>query len=160
FCQWLQLYELSQETFTTLLRSYLTVFPQGQLFLASHGTDLLLVAVPAGRGMDLARLSSPAARRQLDRAPIPDPATMGAFWAGPFDSLGTLSAATPLNRDDRPVVEYRAARDLVTVGSSARLVEPGVLAALPFAVARPEGPLFADWTPARWYGARARWLVE
>jgi Tfp pilus assembly protein PilF len=31
---------------------------------------------------------------------------------------------------------------------------------IPFVASEPSGALFADWTPARWYGARARWLAE
>ena len=31
---------------------------------------------------------------------------------------------------------------------------------IPFVAAEPSGPLFADWSPAQWYGARTRWLLE
>src|SRR5207247_5539313 len=55
FCQWLQLYELSPQTFATLLHSFIEVFPQGQLFCVWRNVDLLLVATPPGRRLDPAR---------------------------------------------------------------------------------------------------------
>jgi spermidine synthase len=160
FCQWLQLYELSPETFATLLHSYLEVFPQGQLFYVWRNLDLLLVAAPAGRRLDLARLSTPQARQQLERAHIPDPAMLAAYWVAPLDSLRAFAAAAPLNRDNRPVVEYRAPRDLVMIGGGALAGHPGVTGSIPFVPAEPAGALFADWSPAQWYGARTRWLLE
>jgi spermidine synthase len=160
FCQWLQLYELSPETFATLLRSFLDVFPQGQLFYVWRNVDLLLVAAPPGRTLDLARLDTPAARRMLDRARIPDPAMLAAYWVAPLDSLQRIADDAVRNRDDRPVVEYRAPQDLVAVGRTALTGHPLVVGRLPFAAAEPAGPLFQSWTPAQWYGARARWLLE
>ena len=160
FCQWLQLYELSPETFATLLRSYLDVFPQGQVFCVWRNVDLLLVASPPGRRLDLARLRTPAARRMLDRARIPDAAMLAAYWAAPLDSLQSRAGNAPPNRDDRPVVEYRAPRDLVTVGRVQRGGAAGVVERLPFTAVEPAGPLFSEWTPNEWYGERTRWLLE
>jgi spermidine synthase len=158
FCQWLQLYELSPQTFATLLRSFLDVFPQGQVFCVWRNVDLLLVAAPPGRHIDLSRLRSPAARRMLDRARIPEAAMLAAYWAGPLDSLRSRAGNAPLNRDDRPVVEYRAPQDLVEVGRTKLGGHPDVIDRLPFAAVEPEGPLFSAWRPEDWYGARARWL--
>ena len=160
FCQWLQLYELSPETFATLLRSFLDVFPQGQVFCVWRNVDLLLVAAPPGRSLDLLRLKTPAARKILDRARIPEAAMLAAYWAAPLDSLQRLAGHAPLNRDDRPVVEYRAPQDLVAVGRAQLTGHPGVVGRLPFTASEPAGPLFAAWPAAEWYGARARWLLE
>src|SRR5437762_7649523 len=157
FCQWLQLYELSPETFATLLRSFLEVFPQGQLFCVWRNVDLLLVATPPGRALDLSRLRSPAARRMLQRARIPEPAVIAAYWAAPLDSMRSRAGRGALNRDDRPVVEYRAPRDLVAVGRTSVAGHPGVVGRLPFAAAEPAGPLFSRWGAAEWYAARTRW---
>jgi tetratricopeptide (TPR) repeat protein len=96
----------------------------------------------------------------LDRARIPEPAMLAAYWAAPLDSLRSRAGNAPLNRDDRPVVEYRAPRDLVAVGRTALSGHPGVVGRLPFAAVEPAGPLFAEWAPDQWYGARARWLLE
>ncbi len=160
FCQWLQLYELSPETFATLVRSFLDVFPQGQLFYIWRNVDLLLVAAPPGRTLDLARLRTPQARRILDRARIPDPSVLAAYWVSPLDSLQRVAGVAPANRDDRPIVEYRAPRDLVAVGRTSLSGHPQVVASIPFVAAEPAGPLFQQWTTAEWYGSRARWLLE
>ncbi len=160
FCQWLQLYELSPETWSTLLRSYLTVFPEGQVFCVWRNVDLLLVAAPKGRTLDLARLGSPAARRMLDRARIANPERLATYWAAPLSALQPIAGTGVLNRDDRPVVEYRAPKDLVAVGRTALSGHPGVVGRIPFEAVEPAGALFAQWSSAAWYGARARGLLE
>ena len=160
FCQWLQLYELSPQTFATLLRSFLEVFPQGQLFRVWRAGDLLLVAAPPGRHLDLARLRTPAARRMLDRARLPEPELVAAYWSAPLESVRSIVAGAPFNRDDRPVVEYRAARDLVEVGRAWLLGHPDVLGRVPFVASMPAGPLFSAWPAAEWYRDRTRWLLE
>ncbi len=160
FCQWLQLYELSPETFSTLVHSFLDVFPKGQLFYIWRNVDLLLVAMPEGRKLDLARLQTPQARKMLDRARIPDAELLAAYWAAPLESLRAVAGDAPLNRDDRPVVEYRAPQDLVAIGRTQAGGLANVTGRIPFEANEPAGALFADWTPARWYGARARWLAQ
>ncbi len=159
FCQWLQLYELSPETFSTLVRSFREVFPQGELFYVWRGLDLLLVACPEGRTLDRARLDTPAARRVMALARIPSAAVLPSYWLGPLTTLQPPVATGPLNRDDRPVVEYRAPQDLVAIGRTDAGHSPVVTGAMPFAEARPSGALFADWAPAEWYLQRARWRV-
>ena len=159
FCQWLQLYELSPETFSTLVRSFREVFPHGQLFYVWRGLDLLLVACPEDRRLDRARLETAAAKRLFDRARLPGPAILPSYWLGSLASLRPPVATGALNRDDRPVVEYRAPQDLVAIGRTDAGHSPAVIAAMPFADARPDGPLFADWAPGEWYLERARWRV-
>ncbi|MEY4375315.1 MAG: hypothetical protein RL760_1482, partial [Candidatus Eisenbacteria bacterium] len=159
FCQWLQLYELSPETFSTLVRSFREVFPHGQLFYVWRGLDLLLVACPEDRALDRARLETPAARRLLDRARLPDAAVLASYWLGPLSALQLPVTTGPLNRDDRPVVEYRAPQDLVAIGRTDAGHSPVVTGAMPFADARPEGALFRNWAPGEWYLQRARWRV-
>lgn len=160
FCQWLQLYELSPETWATLLRSYLEVFPEGQVFCVWRNVDLLLIAAPEGRSLDLSRLSSPAARRMLDRARIASPERLATYWAAPLGALRTVAGTGVMNRDDRPVVEYRAPQDLIAVGRSALTGHPGVVGRIPFEPEEPAGGLFAGWAPARWYAERTRGLLD
>lgn len=160
FCQWLQLYELSPETFATLVHSFLEVFPKGELFYVWRNVDLLLVAMPEGHKLDLARLQTPQARKMLDRARIPDAELLAAYWAAPLESLRGIAGDAPFNRDDRPVVEYNAPKDLVAIGRSPSGASASVTSRIPFVATQPSGALFGDWTPARWYGARARWLAE
>ena len=160
FCQWLQMYELSPSTFGTLMRSYLEVFPEGHVFLIRRNHDLLLVACPPGRGFDLERLRTPAVARELVRARVSGPEVLPAYWLGPLAALRASVGTGPLNRDDRPVVEYRAPQDLVAVGSSPASVSTEVLSSLPFVGPRPAGELFAAWTPGAWYESRVRALAQ
>jgi hypothetical protein len=121
--------------------------------------DVLLVAAPEGRRLALERLETPAARRMLERAKIASPELLAGYYAGPLSALRASAGAAPLNRDDRPIVEYRAPRDLVTVGRSALRGDSRVTAHVPFVEAPPAGALFASWPRERWFEYRARLLA-
>jgi spermidine synthase len=159
FCQWMQLYEISPETIRSMMASYLQVFPEGEVFTVWRAVDVLLVANPGRRGLSLARLGTPEARRMLQVAKIADPEDVAAYWTGPLSSLAPLARGATLNRDDRPIVEYRAPRDLVAVGHAALRGEPGATRLVPLVPERPAGPLFGDWAPADWYTRRVRNLI-
>ena len=160
FCQWLQTYELSPETFATLVASFLEVFPEGEVFSVWWASDLLLTAVPDGRRLALERLESPAARRMLERARIRTPAEVASCYADRLGALRPVGRAVPLNLDDRPIVEYRAPRDLIAVGRTSLQGDPAVAALIPFSERRPEGPLFSAWSEEDWYVSRARRLSD
>jgi spermidine synthase len=160
FCQWMQLYELTPETFGSMLASFLEVFPEGQVFSVWRAVDVLLIAVPDGRRLALERLETPAARVMLDRAKLRSAESLAAHYAAPLDSLRGAARGAPLNRDDRPIVEYRAPRDLVAVGRPTSPGDTPVARLIPFAERVPKGPLFAAWGARRWYEARARFLIE
>ena len=150
FCQWLQLYELTPETFATLARSFVEVFPEGNLFAVWRNSDAILIAAPHGRRLSLDRLHDPAVLALLEKAHLASPEALAANYAAPLSALGSFAAGAPFNTDDRPVVEYRAPRDMVEVGRSA------ILGQLALPQTMPEGNLFADWSPERWFGVRAR----
>jgi spermidine synthase len=161
FCQWMQLYELSPETFSSMVAAFIEVFPQGQLFAVWRSVDVVLIAVPADRRFGLDRLNNPAARALLSKARLTSPEGLAAYWAGPLSALKPITQDATSNRDDRPFVEYRAPRDLVAVGRSSPIAHADVRKLLPFVEAWPEGPLFSAWsTKSRWYEARTRGLVE
>ena len=139
FCQWMQLYELSPETFSILVASFLEVFPEGHVFAVWRAVDVLLIAAPDSRSLSLDRLSSPDARRMLARAGISSPEAIAAYYAGPFAQIKPVARGAVLNRDDRPIVEYRAPRDLVAIGRSAAFGHPEVIGRVPFATTLPAG---------------------
>jgi tetratricopeptide (TPR) repeat protein len=120
---------------------------------------MLFVAMPPNRRLALERLATPAARRMLARAKIPSPAALARYYAGPFSALRPLARGAVLNRDDRPIVEYRAPRDLIEVGRSHLYGNPQVAAPVPFALAPPAGPLFSAWPREAWFEARASMLA-
>ncbi len=160
FCQWMQLYELSPETFSTLIASFLEVFPEGHVFAVWRAVDLLLIATPDSRALSLERLSSPEGRRMLAVAKVSSPEAIAAYYGGSFTQLRPIAQGSTLNRDDRPVVEYRAPRDLVAIGRTTAFGHPDVIGRVPFAGTPPQGPLFSAWTGDGWYEARARRLIE
>jgi spermidine synthase len=159
FCQWMQLYEISPGTIRSMMASFLEVFPEGEVFTVWRAVDVLLVATPKGRAFALDRLRSPEVRRMLDAAHIAAPEDVAAYWTGPITSLAPLVRGATLNRDDRPIVEYRAPRDLVVVGHAALGGDPGATRLVPFTDRMPGGPVFAAWPREEWYARRARHLI-
>lgn len=160
FCQWMQLYEVSPETFSTMVASFLTVFPEGQLFSVWRAVDVLLIAYPGDRRLALERLNSPAARRLMERARIHPPTLMAGYYADRLTALAPIAQGVPLNTDDRPIVEYRAGRELIAVGRSAMGGAPRVIESVPFTTVRPSGRLFESWSEEAWYESRARLLID
>ena len=68
-----------------------------------------------------------------------------------------------LNRDDLPIVEYRAPFDLYRIGyeiGKSELRTQSAPLPLPETDRRAAPRLFADWSPERWYGARAEQLLR
>jgi len=120
FCQWMQFYEMSGVTLSSLLRSVHEVFPNAQVFLSNR--DLLLVAAADGRPLDLnvvaRRLERPEVAADLARAAIRTPADLVALRQTSLSSLVDRLPPSPLNLDDRPFVEYRAPIDLYAVRPS------------------------------------------
>ena len=159
FCQWMQLYELSPATFASMLASFLEVFPDGHAFSVTGALDVLLVAMPLDRGIALERLHGPAALRLLARAKIPSVDALAGYYTCPFSALRAVAAGAPLNRDDRPVVEYRAPRDLIEVGRAALHGLPAVIGVVPNQPPPKGTALGARWSPESWYTARARQLI-
>jgi Tfp pilus assembly protein PilF len=136
------------------------VFPQGHVFAIWRAVDLVMVAMPEGNRFALERLESPAARYMLERAGIGSPESIAAYYAGPLGAFRPIAEGAPLNRDDRPIVEYRAPRDLVAVGRTSLEGDPRVTGSVPFAEAPPAGPLFSAWGTERWFATRARSLAD
>ena len=160
FCQWIQSYELSRETFDIMLGSFLSVFPQGHAFAIWAANDVLLIAMPANRGFDLGRLRGLDARRLLERARIGDPQELVGYYAASFATLRDSVRTHALNRDDRPIVEYRAPRDLIRIGHRAAHEGRDEVSLMPFQDAPPGGALFAAWPVEGWIEARVRSLAR
>jgi spermidine synthase len=117
FCQWLPLHQLDLDTLRSIVRSFMTVYPQGWAMLATNSLDTPVIGLVARRdthGFDAgavrARISSAALPRSPADFGIEDEfALLGSFVAGPR-SLVRFAGNAPLNTDDRPVVVYRAPR--------------------------------------------------
>jgi spermidine synthase len=120
FCQWAQLYELSQPNVKTLLRSFASVFPYSYVFAAEHrSSDVLLIASKRPLALDFARLrrnfadSLPTLRAELHRAGVDRAEEVLADLLLVPDEIAAYTAGSPLNTDDNALIEHRAPRDLL-----------------------------------------------
>ncbi len=118
FLQWLQLYELSEESIHTLARTFAAAFPH------------VLVMTPDGRSNDTfligsrrplvfdretvaAALSDPRVGPELVRAGVEDPDDLLGLFHADRPRLSALVGPGPLNTDDNAWIEFRAPRDLL-----------------------------------------------
>lgn len=122
FCQWMQFYEMSSVTLASLIRSLHEVFPEAHVFIA--GQDFLFVAVKDGRPLDTAQVARRLARgrvaEDIARAGITTTADLVALRQSTLARTLPRLPEAPLNRDDRPFVEYRAPIDFYSVLPSER----------------------------------------
>jgi spermidine synthase len=143
FCQWLPLYQLDAEELATVTRTFLRVFPDALVFRGDfYGRHpiLALVGRAGGDPLDVARTARAAAALASagvsDRW-MTDPVGPWAFYLGPA-APGVRDG--PVNSDDRPVIEFHAAR--THVGGDAGKLAPIT------------GPAFVA-LAQRWIGAGA-----
>jgi hypothetical protein len=160
FCQWIQLYELSPETFHSMLGAFLRVFPDASLHCIWTASDAILLASPPGRELAPSRLAGLGVAEQLRRARLGSPADLAAFYVASGDSLRALDRPAPGNTDDRPFVEYRAPRDLIEVGRAPAGEDRSALAEIPRRVVAPPGGPFASWPRAEVLRARTQALLR
>jgi spermidine synthase len=124
-CQWFPLHEMERNDFRLALATLISVFPQAAVW--SNGVDAVVVAADVLPRMDPARLASassasasPGITRDLADLKIP-PGGLGNLLGHPFLSvadvpgfIGRLPAGAAQNADDRPLLEFRTARNLFT----------------------------------------------
>lgn len=134
-CQWVQLYWSSVEDYRSIVATIRGVFPHLMVFQSTIG-DTLMVA--SERSFDL---SFAALDQRLEQHPVVGPtlrANLRALTAGPGDSRAYFAAmvllaeedvdlflATPAARilDDRPFLEFTAARSMQALSGGAILGE-------------------------------------
>ncbi len=127
FCQWLPLHQLDRETLRSIVRSFITVYPESWAMLATHSLDTPVIGLISRR--DSQRFDIDQLRTRLHDVAIPrglaavgidgDLALLGSFIAGPR-SLARYASDAPLNTDDHPVVTYLAPRFTYAPDSRAR----------------------------------------
>jgi spermidine synthase len=115
FCQWLPLYQLTHEEFDIIVRTLLAVFPQVSLWRDDFYPNRPVVGLVgqfAPRLLDLERL-----RQRLLRLPawsrdslFAAPQGLIMLYAGDLTSVADLFTKAPINRDDRPLIEFLAPR--------------------------------------------------
>src|SRR5262249_26052843 len=161
FAQWLQTYQMSFETYSTIVATFHTVFPQVLVFNPAQTSDTILVGSRAPLTLDL-----PTLERRWAPDPVrADPARVGlkrpehllaTLTLGP-DGVRDVAAQAPrLNTDNNMAVEFRGPRDMERglLESTAALF--GELAAY----ATPVEALLADPAPLLGSHERLAALIE
>ena len=117
FLQWMQAYEVDDDTVETVLATLASVFGSVEVW-QTQGQDLLLAASMEPRRLDLARFTSRmreepfrTALRVAWRADTPE-AVLSRFVAGPAIPRGMLERGVAPNTDDRNRVEFGFARSV------------------------------------------------
>ncbi|HME70949.1 MAG TPA: hypothetical protein VKM54_13930 [Myxococcota bacterium] len=115
FCQWLPLYQLTRGELETIIATFLDVFPHAALFRGDFYGGFPIAAlvgfrghVPSAEEVGGAALRL-AAAGERDRW-VTDPAGPFALYVGPLAPLAPSLAQVPRNTDDRPRIEFLAAR--------------------------------------------------
>ena len=117
YLQWLQAYEVDDDTLDTVLATLASVFGSVEVW-QTQGQDLLLAASVEPRTLDFARFSARTreepfrtALRAAWRADTPE-AVLARFVAGPAVARGALRDGVAPNTDDRNRVEFGFARSV------------------------------------------------
>ncbi len=120
FCQWAQLYEMSQRNIKTLLGSFASIFPYTYAFAAEDlSSDVILVASLRPLPLSLVRLARnfspdhPALRAELQRAGLTSAEDLLADLLLCPDEIPAFSAGSQINTDDNALIEFAAPRDLL-----------------------------------------------
>jgi spermidine synthase len=115
FTQWLQTYQITFETYRSILATFQSVFPQVLVFHPG-GADTVLVGSRSPLLLDLDELE----RRWRFEATANDLARLGmlgpeyllaALYLGP-DAVRAVAEGGRINTDDNMYVEFRGARDM------------------------------------------------
>jgi spermidine synthase len=115
FCQWLPLYQLDAPSLRAIIRSFLTVFPDGSAWLNHYSVRTPMLALIGSRAPSPLNPELLAGRFSDDKLrPIIQPLgfdqpidLLGQYVAGP-KSLASLAGPGPRNTDDFPFVTFDA----------------------------------------------------
>ncbi|MFN0149378.1 MAG: fused MFS/spermidine synthase [bacterium] len=124
FAQWIQLYELTPRTLSSLVASFRAVFPDAHVFLTTK-SDLILVAAGRARRFHAERFAGARVAADLARFGATPPERVLAHYACELAEMPADLRDGPLNTDDNVLVEYRAPLDLLAVGRRALFQESG-----------------------------------
>jgi spermidine synthase len=118
FMQWLQCYEMSDETFAVVVRSFRRAFPFVYGFQANSPDLLLLGSTEELRPSwpeVMRRFAHPAVRQQLGRLEIKDLTTLLALQRLSPPTTDLIAAmGSAVNDDDNRFLEHRSPRELFT----------------------------------------------
>lgn len=117
FCQWLPLHQLDLATLRSIVAAFIEAEPQSFALLATLSLETPTLGLVMREGNH--RFERAAVRQRLQSAALPRPAAhwgladefalLGSVVAGP-SALARLAHDAEPNRDDHPIVAYRAPR--------------------------------------------------
>jgi spermidine synthase len=127
--QWIPMYQLSPTDWATIIHTFTSVFPNSSMWYS--GIDVVLIGFKGDVKVDPDRMAEkmaePRIARDLLTMGIRSPGDVfGWFIAGP-EELQEMGAAAPINRVDRPVLEYTAPRAIALEGVASTM--PALLTA-------------------------------
>ena len=116
FCQWLPLYQLSEAEFAVVAATFLDVFPDAYLLRGDLFASHPIVALVGGAGPLPAEGVVAAGSARLAASGVRDrwltsPLGVFALYVAPLGTLAADWRELPRNGDERPVIEWLAARD-------------------------------------------------
>jgi len=115
FCQWLPMYQLTEDQFRIIAASFLDVFPTAHLIRGNRSTALPLLGLVAARDDEIARVDfTEKYRRHIAVAAPADPllrdrALSSTWLQGRIDPAAF--ASVPRNTLDNALIEIRAGRE-------------------------------------------------
>jgi spermidine synthase len=115
FCQWLPLYQLTREEFEVIARTVLSVFPHVSLWRNDFYPNRPVLGLIAARqpiSLDLDRVGQRlAALQEWSRdSLLAAPRSIAMLYVADLSVGPDVVESGPLNRDDRPVIEFLAPR--------------------------------------------------
>ncbi|HTY37123.1 MAG TPA: fused MFS/spermidine synthase [Bacteroidota bacterium] len=109
--QWFHLYEIDDQTFKLVVRTFRTIFPHVSVW-QSLTPDLLLVGSKDSLALDEDRLAQkfaiPEVRRDLQRIKVQDVATFASLQMISEGPTREYASDGPFNTEDKPLLEYWA----------------------------------------------------
>lgn len=115
FCQWLPLYQLSEENLRTIVRTFVGVYPEAGAWLGNFGTSTpILALVGSERPVRLHwkrwedSLADGELREALKAAYLDQPAEVLGGYVGGREQLERFAGAGAINSTGRPTIEFSA----------------------------------------------------
>jgi spermidine synthase len=111
YCQWLPYYQLSNDDVTMMVRTFGSVFEHVHLWKVKHSYDLILVGSEVPFIFNAEEIKKRT--MELNKSGVELPFVLSR---GPEQVREIVKQRLdiPLNTDDRPVLEFHAARNLIT----------------------------------------------
>jgi spermidine synthase len=114
FCQWLPLYQLSREEVLVIAATFSDVFPDAFAirgdFFAKHPILALVGGATLPNAEDLARRAEPLRTAGVEDRWITHPLGLFSLYLAPLGPSAGAWQTIPRNSDDRPRIEFLAAR--------------------------------------------------